>query len=95
MHSDVWKACKLYLAGEHHLSPIGQWKVGLALKSGVGMSRDVHRAVHFFEMCANCGHEYVQRKYLTYYTKRHGVERSRLKAKSMIQEAAQRGIREQ
>ena len=85
---DKMRANKYYLEAAIRLSPLGQWKAGLAFESGVGLRKNIDRAVFFFEMCANSGHKGAQHKFVAYYMKGHGVERIRVHPQRMIKESA-------
>lgn len=58
------------------------------------MQKNIQRAVHSFNPSANSGHLKAHRKAVTYYMQGHGLERSRIHAKRMIEEAANDGNEE-
>ena len=71
------KTSKYYLGAADLLSSIGQWKVATALENGTGVKRNIRSAVCYFKLSANSGNVRSQGKSMTYYMKRHGVDRSR------------------
>lgn len=84
---------KYYLEAANRLSPEAQWMVGLACESGLGMQENTHRAVFYFELCANSSNRRAQHKYITYYMKGHGGERNRMHSRRVIAESAREGNR--
>ena len=90
--ASVIKANKYYLGAADRLSSIGQWKVATALENGIGMKKDIHRAVYYFILCANSGNVEAQRKSVTYYMKGHGIERPRGYIREIMEEAARGGL---
>ena len=92
--ASIIKANKYYLGAADRLSSIGQWKVATALENGIGMKKNIHRAVHYFRLSANSGNVRAQRKSVTYYMKGHGVERPRGFIREIMEEAARGGCKE-
>ena len=87
-------ATKYYMSAADRLSSVGQWKVATALENGIGIQKNIHRAVHYFRLCANSGYARAQRKSATYYMKGHGVERPRGYIREIVEQAARGGSKE-
>ena len=92
--ASIIKAMNYYMRAADRLSSVGQWKVAIALESGIGIKKNIHGAVHYFKLCANSGNVEAQRKSATYYMKGHGVERPRWYIREIIEEAARGGSKE-
>ena len=90
----IIQANKYYMAAADRLSPIGQWKIAIALENGIGVKKSIQRAVYYFGLCANSGNMNAQRKSVMYYTKGHGVERPRGYIREIMEEAARGGSKE-
>ena len=92
--ASIIKANKYYLGAADRLSPIGQWKVATAFENGIGIKKNIYRAVHYFRLCANSGNVRAERKSTMYYMKGYGVERPREYVREIMGEAARRGNNE-
>ena len=92
--ASIIQANKYYMGAADRLSSIGQWKVANAFENGIGIKKNIHRAVHYFRLSANSGNVRAQQKSVTYYMKGHGVERPREYIREVIEEAA-RGTKKQ
>ena len=92
--ASIIRANKYYMGAADRLSSIGQWKVATALENGIGIKKNIHRAVHYFRLSANSGNAKAQQKSVTYYMKGHGVERPRGYIREVVEEAARGGSEE-
>ena len=92
--TSIIKANKYYMRAADRLSPIGQWKVATSFENGIGIKKNIHRAVYYFRLCANSGNLRAQQKSVMYYMKGHGVERPRRYIREIIEDAARGGSKE-
>ena len=92
--TSIIEANKYYLGAADRLSSIGQWKAASAFENGIGMKKNIHRAVYYFRLSANSGNVRAQRKSVSYYMKGHGLERPRGYIREIMEEAAGGGSKE-
>ena len=88
---NVYLASKYYFLAAEKMSQMGQWKAARDFERGLGLGKNVHRAVYYYKICANNGHRGAQRKTVAYYMKGHDVERSRIYVRRTIEESAGEG----
>ncbi len=69
------KAFENYNYSADVMNPDAQWKVVLWCESGIGVEKDIGRAVEYFRLAGNSGHRDPQIKSYKYYMEGKGVQR--------------------
>ncbi len=70
-----------------------QWKVGLWCESGIGVEKDNDRAVEYFRLAANSGHQDAQIKSYHYYMEGNDAQRNLMSSFQIIEASAQNKVK--